>query len=165
MTATVFTIGHSRHAADHFGSLLLAHTVELLVDVRSKPCSRWSPQYNQTALARFLGGRDIDYVYLGTKLGGRPADRTYYREDGSVDFARRALAADFKDGIQQLIPLALARRTVILCAEEDPAKCHRRLLVGSALVAAGLTVVHVRGDAHLEPEVDPRPTRQTELFG
>ena len=162
----VYTIGHSRHAADHFVALLRAHAIERLVDVRSTPRSRWAPQFGQGPLARLLGTSGVDYVYLGHQLGGRPDDPACYRDDGSVDFALRATAVDFKDGIRQLVPLARSRRTVILCSEEDPSHCHRRLLVAPALSAAGLSVAHVRGDARLETEpAAVSPSRQLGLFG
>lgn len=164
MSHTVFTIGHSRHTADHFVDLLRTHQITRLVDVRSQPRSRWSPQFGQSALVRLLAARAIEYVYLGTQLGGRPADRSCYRPDGSVNFALRATAPDFADGIAQLVPIARSYRTAILCAEEDPAKCHRRLLVGTAMTLSGFTVIHIRGDARLEREAAVAPTRQIGLF-
>jgi len=166
MTGTIFTIGHSRHTADHFLALLRAHAIEHLVDVRSQPRSKWAPHFDAAALALLLHARGVNYVSLGKQLGGRPEDRAYYREDGTVDYACRATAPDFAEGISQLGALAQGRRTVILCAEEDPACCHRRLLVAPALARAGAAVVHVRGDGRLEPEPDHESAAtQLDLFG
>jgi uncharacterized protein (DUF488 family) len=166
VTCTIFTIGHSRHAVEHFVSLLRVHAIERLVDVRSHPASKWAPHFDRAALARTMGGYAVDYVFLGRQLGGRPEGREFYREDGSVDYALRAAASDFKIGISQLIEIARVSRTAILCAEENPARCHRRLLVASALRQAGLTVVHIRGDARLDPDArDSPPPRQFDLFG
>jgi uncharacterized protein (DUF488 family) len=167
MTVNIFTIGHSRHAAEHFVGLLRAHAIERLVDVRSHPYSKWAPHFDRSDLDRLLDAHDVDYVFLGRQLGGRPDDRGYYRDDGTVDYARRALAPDFGDGIAQLAALARGRRTTILCAEEDPARCHRRLLVSHALVRSGAAVVHVRGDGRLEPERDliQAAAQQLDLFG
>lgn len=164
---TIFTIGHSRHTAEHFVAILRAHAIKHLVDVRSQPTSRWAPHFDKTALAQMLVAYDVDYTFLGRQLGGRPDDRAYYRDDGTVDYASRAEAPDFGDGLLQLIALSRGRRTVILCAEEDPARCHRRLLVAPVLVRAGAAVIHVRGDGRLEPECDltPAATRQLDLFG
>jgi uncharacterized protein (DUF488 family) len=165
MTA-IFTIGHSRHAADHFVALLRAHAIKRLVDVRSQPASKWAPHFSRTALAQMLAAHDVDYVFLGDALGGRPRGE-FYREDGSVDYARRAAAPDFAIGIQQLVALSRDRRTTILCAEEDPARCHRRLLVTPALLRAGASVVHARGDGSLEPEPEGSSVvmQQLDLFG
>ncbi len=163
---TIFTIGHSRHAAEHFLSLLRTHSIEQLVDVRSQPASKWAPHFDKIPLAQLLYDQRVGYVYLGQQLGGRP-DRAFYRQDGTVDYDRRALAPDFAKGILQLVALAQCRRTVILCAEEDPSHCHRRLLVAPVLARSGAAVVHVRGDGRLEPESDPAPaspTTQLDLF-
>jgi hypothetical protein len=40
----------------------------------------------------------------------------------------------------------------LMCGEEDPAHCHRRLLVGRVLVERGHEVLHIRGDARVETE-------------
>lgn len=163
---TVLTIGHSRHAADHFLALLRAHEVGQLVDVRSQPCSKWSPHFDKGHLEQWLGAAGVDYVFLGRQLGGRPEGREFYRHDGTVDYDLRAGAIDFADGIAQLATLAADRQTVILCAEEDPTRCHRRLLITPALVRAGTAVVHIRGDARLEQDHDPTPApTQLDLFG
>lgn len=151
MTA-IYTIGHSRHPGELFVALLRAQEIAVLVDVRSHPASKWAPQFGKAALARTLANHAIEYVFLGRELGGRPDGAEFYRSDGGVDRDRRAQAPDFKAGIERLVALALERRTAIMCAEEDPARCHRRLLVTPALKRAGLTVVHVRGDGRLEPE-------------
>jgi uncharacterized protein (DUF488 family) len=166
MIITVFTIGHSRHTAEQFVALLRAHAIEQLVDVRSRPHSKWAPHFDKAELSRRLGDQRVEYVFLGRQLGGRPDSREFYRQDGTVDYARRALAPDFVEGISLLVAITQCRRTVILCAEEDPVRCHRRLLVAPALARSGAAVVHVRGDGRLEPEPAPASAAtQLDLFG
>ena len=162
---TIYSIGHSRHAADDFVALLRAQEIALLVDVRSHPASKWAPQFGKAALAQTLANHAIEYLFLGRELGGRPDGAEYYRSDGAVDYERRAQAPDFNAGVERLVTLARDRRTAIMCAEEDPARCHRRLLVTPALKSAGATVVHVRGDGRLEPEdAATAPSPQLGLF-
>ena len=167
MAPTIFTIGHSRHTAERFTSLLLANAIARLVDVRSHPISKWAPQFGKAALSQGLDRQGIDYVFLGRELGGRPDGAEYRRVDGEIDYARRAGAPDFKAGIERLVSLATQRRTVILCAEEDPARCHRRLLVAPSLRRAGASVLHIRGDGSIEPDEDASTTgsAQLSLFG
>ena len=166
MTGTLFTVGHSRHAAEHFLVLLRSSTIERLVDVRSQPYSKWASHFDTSALRQLLNENGIDYVFLGRQLGGRPDDRAFYRQDGSVDYDRRRAAPDFVDGISRLVTLAQERRSTILCAEEDPTYCHRRLLVTPAVMRAGTAVVHVRGDGRLEPEREQAAAAtQLDLFG
>ncbi len=162
---TIYSIGHSRHAAEHFVGILRAQEIALLVDVRSHPASKWAPQFGKAALAQTLANHAIEYLFLGRELGGRPDGAEYYRSDGAVDYDRRAQAPDFKAGVERLVALARERRTAIMCAEEDPARCHRWLLVTPALKRAGATVVHLRGDGRLEPEdAATPPSPQLGLF-
>jgi uncharacterized protein (DUF488 family) len=57
----------------------------------------------------------------------------------------------------------------MLCAEENPAACHRRLLVGRVLIERGIQVAHIRGDGRVQTEEEvaaasnPR-TNQLALF-
>ena len=154
---TIYTIGHSRHPAEAFTALLRRHAIARLVDVRSHPTSRWAPHFGKAALARILAACAIDYRFLGGPLGGRPEGAELYTSDGSLDPVRRAKAPDFQAGIDELLVLAREQQTAILCAEEDPSRCHRRLLVAPALRQRGATVVHVRGDGRLEPDAPAAP--------
>ena len=45
---------------------------------------------------------------------------------------------------------ALHRRTVLLCSEEDPRRCHRHHLVARSLLDAGVRVLHIRHAGELE---------------
>jgi uncharacterized protein (DUF488 family) len=42
---TVYTVGHSDHEAGEFVALLRQHGIEMLVDVRSSPYSRYFAQF------------------------------------------------------------------------------------------------------------------------
>jgi Protein of unknown function, DUF488 len=66
---TAFTIGHSTHSLEEFVSMLKAHGVAQLVDVRTVPKSRRVPQFNSESLAVDLPAQGIDYVHLKA-LGG-----------------------------------------------------------------------------------------------
>jgi uncharacterized protein (DUF488 family) len=161
----IHTIGHSSHPLDAFVELLRRHRIAALVDVRSRPYSRWAPHFEKAPLSRALSSEGIDYIFLGRELGGRPEGAEFYTPDGRVDYERRARAFDFQAGIEQLVALAAERATAILCAEEDPSRCHRRLLVTPALERSGLEVVHIRGDGSLQSEAELRePTSQLSLF-
>jgi len=161
----VHTIGHSGHSMDEFIELLRQHCIATLADVRSRPYSRRMPHFQQSSLRRSLGAERLEYVYLGHELGGRPAGAEFYAPAGHVDYERRAQALDFQAGIEQLIEVAGQSSTAILCAEEDPAHCHRRLLVTPALERRGIAVLHIRGDGRLQSEDELRaPSSQLRLF-
>ena len=161
----IFTIGHSNHPMERFLELLRQAGIERLVDVRSQPYSRWVPQFRRRTLAEALPEAGVDYVFLGEALGGRPSGDEFYAADGKPDYAARIRAPDFQAGVEELLRLAAERPTVIMCAEENPARCHRRALIAPVLLARGTGVVHVRGDARLQEEGEGRsPDGQLGLF-
>jgi len=156
----LYTIGHSAHPIDRFIDLLKSNQIQLLVDVRSIPASRWHPQYNKNALQQTLLDLEIDYVFAGQQLGGRPKDPTCY-EPGALaakkekhpkaNFSEIMKRAWFVDGITTLVEQIQSKRTVILCSEEDPLRCHRHELIAKYLRTAypNIEVQHIRGNGTL----------------
>lgn len=69
---TIFTIGHSNHSLDVFINLLQFHKIDVLVDVRSKPFSPFSPQFNKEGLEKAVKASGIRYLFQGKEVGGRP---------------------------------------------------------------------------------------------
>jgi uncharacterized protein (DUF488 family) len=57
----------------------------------------------------------------------------------------------FQQGIKRLLQQAGEEATAILCAEEDPARCHRHHLIARYLRDAcpEVEVLHIRGDGSL----------------
>lgn len=161
---TLYTIGHSRHSLKHFLQLLQQHHIDTLVDVRSHPYSRWAPHFKREPLSSSLQDDGIGYVFLGRELGGRP-EGEFYDESGHIDYGLRSKAPDFRAGIARLVEMATGERLAILCAEEDPSRCHRRLLVTPALVSHGVEVRHIRGDGREQTERElPSMLPQLSLF-
>ncbi len=138
----ILTIGHSRHPFERFLALLEPGRVAAVADVRSAPVSRFSPQFNKSALAASLAGRTIDYVFLGRELGGRPEDEEMYSE-GRADYEKMAAGSAFQAGLARLTETAARQRVAVMCSEADPLDCHRCLLVGRALAGAGLEIGHI----------------------
>jgi uncharacterized protein (DUF488 family) len=149
---TLWTIGHSNHPFEAFLDLLAQHRIELLVDVRSSPYSGYASQFNREAIGPALGQRAIAYRFLGDRLGGRTDDPQFCDPQGRVLYGQLAESAGFRQGIEQLLGEIARRRVAILCGEEDPTDCHRRLLVGRVARQRGVRVVHIRGDGRLQTE-------------
>src|SRR4051812_72395 len=61
----LWTIGHSNHELEQFLALVRGAGIAYVVDVRSSPYSRYSPQFNREQLGRALGQHDIGYLFLG----------------------------------------------------------------------------------------------------
>jgi uncharacterized protein (DUF488 family) len=147
-----FTIGHSNHSAEKFVRLLKGYGIEVVVDTRSHPYSRHAPRFNASAIEAVLSKDDIGYVFLGGELGGRPEGGEFYDAQGRVDYALVGCSRPFLDGISSLEKELRTHTAALLCSEEDPARCHRRLLVGRALEERGFTLRHIRGDGSIQIE-------------
>lgn len=149
----LYSIGHSNHSLQHLLDLLHEHDIEVLVDVRSVPSSRYSPHFSQTPLQRALTQAGVEYVFMGRELGGRPKDADFYDTAGKVLYARVARLPSFQEGVNRLAESFTDKRAAIMCSEEDPAVCHRHLLIGRVLAEQGLPLLHIRGDGRIETEV------------
>ena len=161
----VYTVGHSNRAPEAFFGLLAAFGVEVLADVRSAPYSRYAPQFNREALHAEAERRGVRYVFLGEELGGRPREAALYDAEGHVLYGRVAATERFQAGIARLVKGAAEYRIALLYAEEDPAGCHRSLLVARVLRERDIAVRHIRADGRLEDDTEPGDVDQLRLWG
>lgn len=135
----IYTIGHSNHQLPRLIEMLKQHKIMLVIDVRRYPSSRYNPQFNRPQLAEGLKQSEIEYLFMGNKLGGKDA------------FEVIKARPEFKEGISELINLVGQNaRAAILCAEENPANCHRSQLLEPEFMVRGVKVVHIRGNGKLE---------------
>ena len=169
--STVYTIGHSSHSFETFAGLLAGHAIEVVVDTRSSPYSKYAPQFAREVLQRDLTASGIKYIFLGEELGGRPRGDDFYDAAGRVLYGKRQSDAQFLAGIERLERGMERFRVALMCGEEDPAHCHRRLLVGRVLVERGHELLHIRADGRIETEREvaqesnkPLVTAQPALF-
>jgi len=152
-TLTIWTAGHSTRSAEELGQILLAHGIQVLVDVRSFPGSRRFPQFNRTALAESLLSIGIDYKHE-PRLGGRRTPRadshnTAWRNSSFRAYADHMESDEFRAGVEELLELATDARVAVMCAEALWWRCHRSL-VSDYLKAAGHTVIHIIDQAKTE---------------
>ncbi len=147
---TVYSIGHSNHSLDVFLDLLARHRIEVLVDVRSQPYSKYALHFDLHTLAAALAERTLKYLYLGKELGGRPSGDEYYDDAGHVLYYRLARSPLFLAGLVRLERGAHQFRVAMMCSEEDPTGCHRHLLIGRVLNSRSTPVEHIRGDGSVQ---------------
>lgn len=154
---TVWTIGHSTHPLDEFADLVTGHGVRRVVDVRTVPRSRHTPQFNEDALGPALADRGIAYAHLAA-LGGlrhttKASVNTGWRNASFRGYADYMQTDGFRDGLDALLALAGAAPTAVMCAEAVPWRCHRSL-IGDALIVRGVQVLDILG---------PGPAREETL--
>ncbi len=110
--SALFTIGHSTRTSDELIRLLQTHGVQRLVDVRTIPRSRYTPQFNLETLPQSLAGAGIGYTHL-KGLGGlrRPradSTNTGWRNTSFRGYADYMQTPEFEAHLQTLLQLASA---------------------------------------------------------
>ena len=166
-SSVVFTIGHSNAPLENLLSLLHGKAIQILVDVRSSPYSRYVPQANREPLEAALRASGLKYLFMGEQLGGHPEGISVRDITGSLDYAKLADSERFREGMRRLMNGVAQYRVCLLCSEEDPGRCHRGLLIGKELKKCGVDVRHIRhtGQVESQAELETRlPPVQKTLF-
>ena len=151
---TLYTIGHSTRQIEDFVSILKAHGIELLVDVRTVPRSRMNPQFNRESLPASLSEAGIAYEHR-RDLGGlrKPKPDSInmgWRNESFRGYADYMQTEQFAAALHELISLGADRRTTVMCAESVPWRCHRSM-IADAVLAAGHAALHIMSESKADP--------------
>ena len=162
-TYTLYTIGYATKPLATFIQQLKDHNIEVIADVRSVPYSKVFHDYHRESITQHLRKNNIQYVYLGEELGPRSKDDSHYDSCGQVQFDRLMQSTIFHQGIQRLENgLEKSLSIALMCAEKDPATCHRSLLLGYFLERNNLSenngkrihIFLIGHDSQLEKQID-----------
>jgi len=127
----IYTLGTNKRSEEDFIEILLAYNIQSLIDVRSFPRSKILI-FRRENLEPALRLEGIEYHFLGAELGG-------FRKGGYIAYT---ITDDFRKGIDLLESIALAKTSVIVCAERFPWKCHRKW-IARELHKRGWGVEHI----------------------
>lgn len=142
----IATIGFTQSSAERFFERLKAARVERLLDIRLN---------NSSQLAGFAKAGDLEYFLRVICGAGYEHDLRLAPSPELFDAYRKRHGAwsDYERGFRALmeerdIPDALdrsafARKTVLLCSEPAPARCHRRLVAELLAARWGATIEHL----------------------
>jgi len=163
----IYTIGHSNHPPEKFLELLRTHHIGVVADLRSRPYSRFVPHFNRDSLKNLLQEEGIRYLFLGKELGGKPQDLERPLSD-EVVWEHIRSRPQFQEGLTRLLGEARQARVCVLCAEADPARCHRGQLIAPELEARGAQMEHILADGtllhHQDLEMPTKKPSQKRLF-
>ncbi|HXG07375.1 MAG TPA: DUF488 domain-containing protein [Nitrososphaera sp.] len=154
MKNPIYTVGHSTRTIEDFIRLMKTYAIETVVDVRKIAKSRHNPQYSEDALRKSLEENTITYRRF-EGLGGlrRTTPKSVNIGWKNVSFRGYAdymQSPEFTESVEELIALAIHSRTVIMCAEAVPWRCHRSL-IGDALVIRGIVVEDIISETSCKP--------------
>jgi uncharacterized protein (DUF488 family) len=140
-TQIIHMIGHSTHSLSAFIALLRQHSVELVVDVRTKPLSRRVPQFNKARLEASLRENGIEYQWERTLGGFQPM-----------------ACSEILQVIERL--LCAQQGLCFMCSESDFRKCHRHYLLAPLLQGLGYRIYQILPDGEVVEDVHLLPLRR-----
>jgi len=149
-----FTMGFSNRTWDQTIDILHHQRIERLVDIRTLPGSRRTPQFNLENLQEKLPEAGIEYIHMKS-LGGlrKPLrDSTVnaaWRNDGFRGYADYMQSPAFEESLEALIRLMKEKRSVYVCTEAVFWRCHRQL-VSDALQIRGYRIGHIMGPGKVQ---------------
>ncbi len=134
----LFSIGSGNEDLKSFINRLKKWNINCLVDLRSQPYSGYVPHFNRESLSASLKKAEIDYLYFGDKLGGRPPE----------GFEKFRTSPRFRENIDLLLSQVKGKTAALMCTEFDISKCHRRFIVVE-IIKKGIdvTVIDKEGNA------------------
>lgn len=121
----IYTIGHSNVSGEKLLERLGLYQIDRVIDVRTKPYSRWCPQFNRGALEYALAANDINYDWRGNNLGGLGEN------------------VDYEQTLRWVYDRAEYENIALMCSEGDYLKCHRHSILAPALELLGAVIAHI----------------------
>ena len=164
----IYSIGYGSRTLSELLTLIKARDIQYLLDVRSTPYSRHTPEFNRDSIDSISQKYGIKYLFIGDQLGGKPRADNCYDEIGRVDYMKLSNEPYFKDGIDRLkVAISKNINVALMCSERHPEQCHRSKLIGYALEKAGITVLHIDENNVIQSQrnVIDRIANQSDIFG
>jgi uncharacterized protein (DUF488 family) len=151
-----YTMGFSTRTWGETVELMNGYSIERLVDIRTLPGSKRTPQFNLEHLRAALPQAGIEYVHM-KELGGlrkpkKDSINTAWRNEGFRGYADYMQTVDFDAALQRLIGLIREKTTVYVCTEAVFWRCHRQL-VSDALIIRGFHIGHIFSPTKVEAHI------------
>lgn len=126
----IFTIGFTKSTAEKFFARLQKAGVKRMVDVRLNNVSQLAGFAKRDDLRYFLKSIcSIDYVHR-PELAPTQDMLDGYKKDGGAwhDYERKFVSLIEGRHIEDTLPRELIDGACLLCSEDKPHQCHRRLV-------------------------------------
>jgi uncharacterized protein (DUF488 family) len=127
----VFTIGFTKTTAERFFARIQKSGAKRILDVRLNNVSQLAGFAKRDDLRYFLRAIcSVDYIHR-PELAPTQELLDAYKKDGGAwpDYERGFLALMAKRRIEDVVPREQVEGACLLCSEDKPHHCHRRLVV------------------------------------
>jgi len=146
----LYTMGHSNKSIEEFIALAKEYGITDIVDVRSRPYSKYNPQYCREPFQAKLSQSGIKYHFRGKNFGGL---------DGNIQF---------KETITKLLSAIKNKPEntyAVVCSEAKPEDCHRMQTIEPEAIKQGGEVEHIRWITQTERDRIEQKSTQPALIG
>ena len=127
------TIGYGNMGEKDLVNRIKKLRVNCIIDVRTRPYSKYNVSFNKEELRERLSDAGISYFWFGNKLGAKYDRIKYCDEKGRVDYDKVAQSETFIEGIKELEKMITRYNVCVLDSRQDPLKSHRFLLISRHL--------------------------------
>lgn len=143
----LYTLGYGNRSIDYIKKMISSYQIEILIDIREIPYSKFNPTMNREALKENVTGMNCKYLWKGNELGGKTVVIT-------------------DESLAWLVDVSKSKSVVIMCAELDYHKCHRHYEIARRLLDTfNLSVGHIIEEGHFDWSVKTEPVcKQENLF-
>ena len=138
MTTTIWTIGYGQRPFGDLERDLAELGISMIVDIRARRDDPRTADYDYRRLEELASEAGIGYRWMGSTLG-------------------KESTVEIDTAVDNLIAIASASRTVVLCREPEPTLCHRSTAIAPALMARDVSVTHIVSDGPTRPHESPLP--------
>lgn len=154
MNFDAYSMGFSNRIWQETLDILQALDIKRLVDIRTLPGSKHTPQFNQENLQRELPKAGVEYIHMKSLGGLRKARKdstlnSAWQNSGFRGYADYMQSPEFEAALRQLIALVKEKTTVYCCTEAVFWRCHRQL-VSDALTVRGYHIGHIFSASKVE---------------
>jgi uncharacterized protein (DUF488 family) len=142
-----YTMGFSNRTWEETLEILKVFRIERLIDIRTLPGSKHTPQFNLDHLQQALPKAGIEYFHMKS-LGGLRKPRkdstlnSAWQNSGFRGYADYMQTPEFGAALDELIRLFNEKTAVYCCTEAVFWRCHRQL-VSDALLVRGYHIGHI----------------------
>lgn len=148
MPVRILTAGYGNLGFDGFIERVKANGVTHLVDVRAVPWSSYYVEFRREELIDRIPPTGLRYIYMGDTLGGIKDSSALCKQPGTVEPAPLFDRPELALGLDKLIKAAedQTRAICLMCGCLRAEKCHRSWLLGEALTARRVEILHLADD-------------------
>lgn len=150
----IYSIGYSGIVIEDFIKILKKNEINCVIDVRSIPYGKYTPDYNKENIKEKLKKNGILYENFSKEFGARRNEENVYDSDGKVNFLKVSKCENFKKGVDRIKKGVEKYSIVLMCSEKNPIECHRFSLVSRFITEEGFEVIHILNDGNLQKQCD-----------